>query len=200
MKAAAQAKQILDLCAGPGGKAALLSAIAHRDGQRFVANEVSEARAELVKRVVRNSAVWCTDGRMIASQEMKFDAVLADVPCTGLGALRRRPEVRWRRTVQDLRGLIELQMELVSGAISVLEPQGIFGYATCSPHYAETSAQVKTILKRYPELEQLDVAQFIPENLQGATRDGALSLWTSAHQTDSMFLALFRKRENTVEP
>ena len=200
MKAAAEAKQILDLCAGPGGKAALLSAIAHRDGQRFVANEVSEARAELVKRVVRNSAVWCTDGRMIASQEMKFDAVLADVPCTGLGALRRRPEVRWRRTVQDLRGLIELQMELVSGAISVLEPQGIFGYATCSPHYAETSAQVKTILKRYPELEQLDVAQFIPENLQGATRDGALSLWTSAHQTDSMFLALFRKRENTVEP
>jgi 16S rRNA (cytosine967-C5)-methyltransferase len=83
---------------------------------------------------------------------------------------------------------------LAEGALSVLNPGGIFGYATCSPHYAETSAQVKAILKKHPDLEQVDVTSYLPENLNGAARDGALSLWASVHNTDSMYLALFRKR------
>ena len=102
--------------------------------------------------------------------------------------------MRWRRTLQDLRELTELQSELVEGALSVLSAGGIFGYATCSPHYAETSAQVKAVLKKHPELEQIDITSYLPENLEGATRDGALSLWASVHNTDSMFLALFRKK------
>ena len=115
------------------------------------------------------------------------------MPCTGLGALRRRPEVRWRRTVQDLRALTELQRELADAAISVLSPEGIFGYATCSPHFAETFGQVKMILKDHPELEQIDISPYIPSNLVGAVRDKSMALWTSVHDTDSMFLALFKK-------
>ena len=149
-QATSHALSVLDLCAGPGGKAALISHICDVAGKDFVANEISEARAGLVKNVIGKYPVWVGDGREIASRDVKFDAVLADVPCTGLGALRRRPEVRWRRTVQDLRALTELQMELVDSAISVLEPSGVFGYATCSPHFAETFGQVKQILKRHP--------------------------------------------------
>jgi 16S rRNA (cytosine967-C5)-methyltransferase len=122
-----------------------------------------------------------------------FDAILADVPCTGLGALRRRPEVRWRRTVGDLRSLISLQSEISDAAISVLNVGGVFGYATCSPHMAETSIAVADIMKRNPNLEQIDVTAFLPENLSGAVRGGAMALWTQRHNTDSMFLALFRK-------
>jgi 16S rRNA (cytosine967-C5)-methyltransferase len=192
--AAHGSERILDLCAGPGGKAALLSSIARESGRLFIANEVSEARAALVKKVVKGAQVWVGDGRKVAEHGESFDAVLVDAPCTGLGALRRRPEVRWRRTLQGLRELTELQSELAEGALSVLNPGGIFGYATCSPHYAETSAQVKAILKKHPELEQVDVTSYLPENLHGATRDGALSLWASVHNTDSMYLALFRKR------
>jgi len=192
-EATKDAERVLDLCAGPGGKAALISHICEVQGRDFVANEVSEARAKLVKNVVGRFPVWVGDGREIASYGQQFDAIIADVPCTGLGALRRRPEVRWRRTVQDLRALTELQRELADAAISVLSPGGIFGYATCSPHFAETLGQVKMILKDHPELEQIDVSSYLPNNLHEAVRDKSLALWTSVHDTDSMFLALFKK-------
>jgi 16S rRNA (cytosine967-C5)-methyltransferase len=194
MKFADGAENILDLCAGPGGKAALISHLSRAKGKNFFANEISEPRAALVKRVVGSFSVIVGDGREIASQPQRFDAILADVPCTGLGALRRRPEVRWRRTLQDLRALTELQRELSDAAISVLNVGGIFGYATCSPHFAETSAQVQQILKLHPELEQLDISQHMPEGLLEGTRGLNLSLWTGRHETDSMFLAIFKKR------
>lgn len=193
MNFAGSAENILDLCAGPGGKAALISHLARAQGKNFFANEISEPRAALVKKVVGSFPVIVGDGRDIASQPERFDAILADVPCTGLGALRRRPEVRWRRTLQDLRALTELQRELSDAAISVLNVGGIFGYATCSPHFAETSAQVQQILKLHPELEQLEISQHLPEGLLDATRGSNLSLWTGRHETDSMFLAIFRK-------
>jgi 16S rRNA (cytosine967-C5)-methyltransferase len=192
-QAASSAHSILDLCAGPGGKAALISHLCQESGKDFTANEVSEVRAQLVKKVVGKFPVWVGDGRKIASHNQSFDAIIADVPCTGLGALRRRPEVRWRRSLQDLRALTELQRELADAAISVLSKNGIFGYATCSPHFAETFGQVKMILKDHPELEQIDVTPYLPVGLKGAVRDHCMALWTSVHDTDSMFLALFKK-------
>ena len=189
----AQGSSWLDLCAGPGGKAALLSSIARQRDIRFTANEVSAARAVLVTQVVHGDRVLVSDGRTIGSSAEKFDGILIDAPCTGLGALRRRPEVRWRRTLQDLRALTQLQRELVESAIQALRPGGVLGYATCSPHLAETSIQVADIKKKHPELQQVIVDEYLPSSLVGATRDGAMSLWTHKHGTDAMYLALFRK-------
>lgn len=187
-------KKWLDLCAGPGGKAALLAAIARERSIEFTANEISVPRAELVKRVVHGARVWVGDGRDIASHNEKFDAILIDAPCTGLGALRRRPEVRWRRNLQDLRELTALQRELIESAISILEPGAVLGYATCSPHLAETTVHVIDILKKHPELELLDVTSKLPNELEDGVRGGAMSLWTHRHGTDAMFLAVFAKR------
>ena len=188
------AKRTLDLCAGPGGKAALLSHICDVSGRDFVANEVSEPRAALVKKVIGRFPVIVGDARAIADSGQSFDAVLADVPCTGLGALRRRPEVRWRRTLKDLAPLLQLQSEIVEGALAVLEPCGVFGFATCSPHYAETTAQVQSILKKHGDLELIDISAYLPAGLESCTRGGALSLWGHLHNTDSMFLALFQRK------
>ena len=190
---AAQGTSWLDMCAGPGGKAALLSSIARTRGITFTANEISAARAELVSQVVHGDRVLVSDGRAIGLLTEKFDAILIDAPCTGLGALRRRPEVRWRRTLQDLRALTQLQRELVESAIQALEPGGVLGYATCSPHLAETSIQIADIKKHHPDLQLIPIDEYLPANLDGATRDGAMSLWTHKHGTDAMYLALFRK-------
>jgi 16S rRNA (cytosine967-C5)-methyltransferase len=192
-RVSASAAKTLDLCAGPGGKAALLSHICDVSGRDFVANEISEPRAKLVKNVIGKFGVIVGDGREIASHGQTFDAIIADVPCTGLGALRRRPEVRWRRTIKDLAPLLQLQLELSDAAISVLNTGGYFGYATCSPHFAETTGQVKQILKKHPELSLVDITPFLSAGLTDATREGALSLWGHRHQTDSMFLAIFQK-------
>ena len=184
----------LDLCAGPGGKAALLSSLAKESGKKFTANEISAPRAKLVEQVIGGARLLVGDGRNIATLGEKYGAILADVPCTGLGALRRRPEVRWRRTVADLRELTQLQRELSDAAISVLADGGFFGYATCSPHLAETSIAVSDVLRKHPELELVDLQPYLPVDLNSAMRDKSLSLWTHRHETDAMFLAVFRKK------
>jgi 16S rRNA (cytosine967-C5)-methyltransferase len=190
---AADGSSWLDMCAGPGGKAALLSSIARQRGVTFTANEVSAVRADLVRQVVNGDRVMVGDGREIGKNEEKFDAILIDAPCTGLGALRRRPEVRWRRTLQDLRELTALQRELIESAISALNIGGVLGYATCSPHLAETSIQVADIKKKFSNVEQIPVGPLLPQNLQGGVRDEAMSLWTHRSGTDAMYLALFKK-------
>jgi 16S rRNA (cytosine967-C5)-methyltransferase len=184
----------LDLCAGPGGKAALLSAIAQSKNVEFSANEISKVRANLVRQVVQGAEVSTIDARELSSLGKKYGAILADVPCTGLGALRRRPEVRWRRTVADLKSLVILQGEIIDAAIECLKPGGILGYATCSPHLSETRIAVSETLKRHPEMELVDLTSFIhPELRPNAVDRGALTLWTHRHNTDAMFLSVLRK-------
>jgi 16S rRNA (cytosine967-C5)-methyltransferase len=190
---AREKKEWLDLCAGPGGKAALISSLAKECGANFTANEISASRAALVEQVIAKGKVLIGDGRDLASTGAKFDAVLADVPCTGIGALRRRPEVRWRRKASDLPGLTQLQRELLDSAISLTNIGGVIGYATCSPHLAETRVQVANVLKKRSDIRQIDIAKYLPSNLQGGYVSGSMQLWTHRHGTDAMFLTLFER-------
>ena len=191
--AAIQKSDWLDLCAGPGGKAALLSSIASQAGIGFVANEISPARAKLVEQVVAGAQVWVGDGRDVAQRRELFGAVIADVPCTGIGALRRRSEVRWRRKPSDLAPLTQLQRELFDSAVSVTEVGGVIAYVTCSPHLAETRVQVSDALKRHGGIRQISVEKYLPATLSDALVNGAMQLWTHRHGTDAMFLALFER-------
>lgn len=194
-KISAEQSSWLDVCAGPGGKAALLSAIAKTNGIDFSANEISDVRAKLVRQVVQGATVTTVDAREINSLGKTYGAILADVPCTGLGALRRRPEVRWRRSVADLKALVGLQSEIIDAAVGVLEPGGIFGYATCSPHLSETRIAVSEALKRHPDLEVVDVTQYLHPDLRSTGVDrGSMTLWTHRHNTDAMFLSVMRKK------
>ena len=130
----------LDLCSGPGGKTALLAAIAAQRGGSVTAIEPAPRRAELVEQNTRGLGVEVlrVDGRESGLEPGSFDRVLVDAPCTGLGALRRRPEARWRRTPADVPALAKLQRELLAAAIALTRPGGVVLYATCSPHLAET--------------------------------------------------------------
>ncbi len=189
-------KSWLDLCAGPGGKAALLSAIAKIKGIDFSANEISEVRANLVRQVVQGAKVSTYDAREVSTFGESYGAILADVPCTGLGALRRRPEVRWRRSVADLKSLVVLQQEIIDAAISAISPGGIFGYATCSPHLSETRIAISEALKRHPEMELVDLTEYVHPELRSSAIDrGSLTLWTHRHNTDAMFLSILRKKK-----
>jgi 16S rRNA (cytosine967-C5)-methyltransferase len=184
----------LDLCAGPGGKAALLGGIAQERGGHLTANEPQPHRAELVRGAIRRlpNAVTVTelDGREVEGQ---YDRVLVDVPCTGLGALRRRPEARWRHSPADLGSLGPLQRDLLRAAINVTRPGGVIAYTTCSPHLAETRLVVQDVLEGRPDATVIDARQvaLIPEDAVG--EDGFAQLWTDRHGTDAMFLALIRR-------
>jgi 16S rRNA (cytosine967-C5)-methyltransferase len=185
----------LDLCAGPGGKAALLfnSLETFRPNDSFSANEPTDHRAELVARVIPRENISTNDGRDFQSFGRKFDRIMIDAPCTGLGALRRRPEARWRKSLSDLKELIPLQRELIDSAYQMLNPGGMIAYATCSPHLSETTAQVLDAKYRHKDLELVDISDFSPQRNLGLKPDGTLQLWTHLQESDSMFMAIFRK-------
>jgi len=191
----------LDLCAGPGGKAALLGAEAALGGATLVANELVPARAGLVRKAlaVLDPAPQVVEGdgvRFATTEAGGFDRILLDAPCTGLGALRRRPEARWRKQPGDLPGLVALQERLLDAAIAALAPGGLLAYVTCSPHPEETRDQVQAALARHPGLAALDTragaAQIATRDL-GPGVGPALQLWPHRHGTDAMFVQLLSK-------
>ncbi|MBN9112731.1 MAG: RsmB/NOP family class I SAM-dependent RNA methyltransferase [Pseudonocardia sp.] len=184
----------LDLCAGPGGKASLLGGLAAIDGATVDAVEQSEHRADLVRRAVDGLpvTVHTADGREAPLPDGEFDRVLVDAPCTGLGALRRRPEARWRRSPEDVAGLARLQRELLTAALRHVRPGGVVGYVTCSPHLSETAGVVTAVLRRRDDVERLDAREFFPD--MPDLGDGpAVQLWPHRHGTDAMFITLLRR-------
>lgn len=196
----------LDLCAGPGGKTAVLAAEALRHGAELEANEISPARAGLVRRALEGVPMEVPvseqDGRARAQNAPDtYDRILVDAPCTGLGALRRRPEARWRKSPADLAELTQLQGELLTAAIGALRPGGIVAYVTCSPHLGETAGVVADARRECDEaLEELDARAVVtsvsmtdpmlPPQTDGS---GRAQLWPHRHNTDAMSITLLRR-------
>jgi 16S rRNA (cytosine967-C5)-methyltransferase len=236
----------LDLCAGPGGKARLLSRLAAARGARLVASDVRPARARKVLAALRPgrqapetpaaetaapetpaaeaggasppgasasaSAVIAADGLRVPWQPGTFDRVLADVPCSGLGSLRRRPEARWRKTPADVQGLAELQRRLLESALDSVRPGGVVAYVTCSPHVAETSEVVTAVVASRDDVSILDAPAVLaevpglradlpeapgtpgrPDSPVGPRTSRFAQFWPHRHGTDGIFLALLRR-------
>ena len=198
----------LDMCAGPGGKARLLAGLAAGGGAGLLAADVREHRARLVMTALggasrgmpaaRAAAVITADGTAPAWRPGSFDRVLADVPCSGLGALRRRPEARWRRSPQDVAELAGLQRRLLATALDSARPGGVVAYVTCSPHQEETREVVAAVLAGRGDAQVLDAPAVLAEvpGLRCPAPDGRFAqFWPHRHGTDAIFLALLRRRD-----
>lgn len=185
----------LDMCAGPGGKAALLASIARDRGARLTAVEQHEHRADLLRRALSrfDADVICADATDVIWPE-PFDRILLDVPCTGIGVLRRRPDLRWRRSADDVSRVVPLQAALLEAAIRAVRPGGVIAYVTCSVHIAETDLLVDDVLKRHPEMVRED-ARALLVGVDDLGDGPDVRLWPHLHGTDGMYLALLRKRQ-----
>lgn len=192
----------LDVCAGPGGKAALLRGLAAKDSSFLVAAELLPHRAGLVAQSLAGypsagHQVVVADGTVPAWRSGGFARVLLDAPCTGLGSLRRRPESRWRKRPEQIAQLAALQSSLLDHALDSLVSGGVLAYVTCSPHPAETAAVVAGFADRVEVLDApalLDRVTRIPvPDAAAATDPRFVQLWPHRHGTDAMFLALLRK-------
>src|SRR6201995_1960124 len=210
-----QDKLWLDLCAGPGGKARLLGGLAAERGARLVAADLHPHRARRVLDALaraggENSAghengagresygVIAADGRQAPWLPGTFDRVLADVPCSGLGSLRRRPEARWRKAPGDVAELASLQRQLLGTALDSVRPGGVVAYVTCSPHLAETRDVVLAVAQARDDVTILDapaVLAEVPRLRQADSGDGSrfAQFWPHRHGTDAIFLALLRR-------
>jgi 16S rRNA (cytosine967-C5)-methyltransferase len=191
----------LDLCAGPGGKAKLLAGIAAERGAHLLAADVHEHRARLAAEALHGTGAAravSADGTAPAWHLGAFDRVLADVPCSGLGSLRRRPEARWRRDAADIVALGDLQRALLASAIDATRPGGLVAYVTCSPHLAETRGVLDDILAARADLEVLDCPALLPEVPDLRCREPYsqyAQFWPHRHGTDAIFVAVLRRRD-----
>ncbi len=183
----------LDLCAGPGGKAALLGALAGLQDAVVDAVEKAPHRARLIEQATEGLpvTVHVTDGRDTGFEPESYDRILVDAPCTGLGALRRRPEARWRRQQSDVGDLTKLQRELLVAALALVRPGGIIAYVVCSPHLSETVGVVGDVVRKN-KAEQLDAREFFP-GVPDLGPGPDVQLWPHLHGTDAMYCALLRK-------
>jgi 16S rRNA (cytosine967-C5)-methyltransferase len=199
----------LDLCAGPGGKARLLAGLAATRGARLIASDVHPHRARRVRDALDRAGgpghaaagpdgpgygVIAADGRRVPWAPGTFDRVLADVPCSGLGSLRRRPEARWRKTPADVTELAVLQRQLLNAAIDSARPGGVVAYVTCSPHLAESRDVVTDVVQARDDVTILDAPAVLPEVPGLRALDSRFAqFWPHRHGTDAIFLSLLRR-------
>ena len=183
---------MLDLCAGAGGKALALAAAA--PGGRIIASDTNRARlSQLAPRAARAGAVIdvrLLDGgheaRQLADLEGRCDLVLVDAPCSGSGTWRRNPEGRWRLTPERLERVIAMQARLLDLAVPLVKPGGAVVYATCSILGREGAGQARDFLGRHSSWVEQD------PSIDGGRADGPGLLLTPAHDaTDGFFVARF---------
>jgi 16S rRNA (cytosine967-C5)-methyltransferase len=194
---------IWDMCAGPGGKTAVLGAEACDVGASVLASEISDHRSSLVEdstSAIREKFPTCIrtevgDSRQTRVEE--FSRILLDAPCSGLGALRRRPEARWVKTPESISALREMQEALLRNGLDSLAPGGYLAYVTCSPVVEETTGVIQRVVNDDKRLTLLDTPAvlegIVTSHIKGHRRGTAVQLWTHRHGTDAMFIQLIQR-------
>ncbi len=190
-------ERVLDACAAPGGKAMHLAEVMNDDGV-IVALDTNARGLERLRRMAQRLRLTSVRPELADARTWQdgagFDAVLADVPCSGLGTLRAHPEIKWRRTPGDIAELVRLQGEILSHVATFVRPGGALVYATCTLTDEENEAQVAGFLAAHPEFSNDDPRPYLPErarSLVGA--DGMLRTFPHRHGLDGFFAARLKR-------
>ena len=198
-------QQVLDACSAPGGKTTHLAQIMNNEG-RILAFDVHAHKLELVDQLAARLGVTCIDTRLGDARELpgvepcSQERVLVDAPCSGLGVLRRKADLRWQKTEGDLLELPALQLAILERAAACVAAGGELIYSTCTVEPEENFELVKKFRFGHPEFEPLNLEPDLPFELRDE-RDrkqagkGMLQLLPHRHGTDGFFLAKFRRRE-----
>lgn len=208
---ARRGEMVADFCAGAGGKTLAIGA-AMRGTGRLYAFDVSAHRLDALRpRLARSGlsnvhpiAIAHERDQRVKHLRAKFDRVLVDAPCSGLGTLRRNPDLKWRQSPQDVAELVLKQQAILASAARLLKPGGRLVYATCSLLTDENEAVAEAFAAAHADFEPLDVAALlqelkVPDAAALCTQDGAapgryLRLWPHRHGTDGFFAAVWQRR------
>jgi 16S rRNA (cytosine967-C5)-methyltransferase len=200
MLAPRRREMVVDFCAGAGGKTLLLGALMHSQG-RVYAFDVSEKRLSQLKPRLKRSGLSNLHPQVISSENDikvkrlagKIDRVLVDAPCSGLGTLRRNPDMKWRQTPQTIAELIKKQRAILAAAARLLKPGGRLVYATCSILPEENEAVAEEFLAARPDFRLLDAAEVLAQQHIPLNTGRYLKLLPHLHGTDGFFAAVMEK-------
>lgn len=201
---AKRGEMVVDFCAGAGGKTLALGA-AMRNTGRLYAFDISEKRLAKLKPRLARSGLSNVHPVLIAHENDakikrlagKIDRVLVDAPCSGLGTLRRNPDVKWRQTQQGIAELNVKQTSILSGAARLVKNGGRLVYATCSLLEEENEAIVSTFLSTHPDFVLIPMHQILAEQRIELAMQDYLKLSPELHQTDGFFAVVLERRKPT---
>lgn len=195
---------VIDVCAAPGGKTLHAADKLCGTGE-VIACDVSSYKTERIeenrKRLgMENVTVRVQDARLREESLLgRADVLLADVPCSGLGVIGRKQDIKYRVTAESLKEIQTLQREILTNVIAYLKPNGILIYSTCTINSGENEEMVDWICDTF-DLERVSMAEQMPEALAGEAAKGMLQLLPGVHETDGFFLAKLRRKGNGDKP
>jgi 16S rRNA (cytosine967-C5)-methyltransferase len=186
--------RVLDLCAAPGGKTAFLADMMKNEGE-IVAIDRYESRLKILSKNLERLGV--TNVKTIAIEaeayepEELFDRVLIDAPCSGLGTLTKKPDIKWKRDLGDIRKIVNIQYELITKGASFVKPEGILVYSTCTIEPEENFEIVKKFLDEHENFRLLNAKDFVGEELVDV--NGCVQAYPHVHQIDGSFSAKIKR-------
>ena len=194
-------EMVVDFCAGAGGKTLLMGAMMQSQG-RLYALDVSEKRLKNLAPRLKRSGLSNVHPQIIANENDikvkrlagKIDRVLVDAPCSGLGTLRRNPDLKWRQSPRSIDELAVKQRAILSAAATLLKPGGRLVYATCSVLGQENRAVAEEFLANHPDFELLSCRRALDEIHIALDGNDYLELRPQLHDTDAFFAAVMQKR------
>ncbi|HTZ86965.1 MAG TPA: RsmB/NOP family class I SAM-dependent RNA methyltransferase, partial [Solirubrobacteraceae bacterium] len=198
--APAPGERVLDLCAAPGGKTTHLAALMRGSG-KVLAVEQNPARAAALERAARrlraeNVEVEVTDAALTRAERGTFDRVLVDPPCSGLGTLQARPDLRWRMTPAKFGELVEVQNAILHAGAEALRPGGVLVYSTCTISPIENEHLIERFLDSHADFGLDDLALELPEFASGRPRillPGTAVTLPHRDRTAGFFIARMRR-------
>lgn len=190
---------IIDVCAAPGGKslhmAELLKGTGHVQARDLTDYKVNLIRENIFRAGMQNMEAVRWDATVLDEDSIeKADVVVADLPCSGLGVLGKKTDLKYKMTKETQGELIALQRDILSKVQSYVKPDGTLIYSTCTIHAGENMENVHWFLKEYPQFELVPIEEFLCEELRASVQeDGCLQLLPGVHESDGFFIAKFRK-------
>ncbi|MGM9986569.1 MAG: 16S rRNA (cytosine(967)-C(5))-methyltransferase RsmB [Bacillaceae bacterium] len=198
-----EGQSVLDTCAAPGGKTSHIAELLHNTG-KVMSFDLHKHKAKLIRQQVErlgltNVEVGTCDARKITTAvgEQKFDRILIDAPCSGLGVIRRKPDIKWSKTKEDVLKLVEIQKEILNEVSSCLKDNGILVYSTCTIEKDENEEVINHFLQTHPNFElDMTLSERMPNVLvdSGAVKNGQIQVLPSMFGTDGFYIACLRKK------
>ena len=192
-------EEILDICSAPGGKTTHIAQLMNDKGE-IIATDIHEHRVGLVQQLaeklgIKSIKTECMDATEYNPEfEEKFDGIVADVPCSGLGVIRKKPEIKWTATEEEINDLVEIQKAILNNAKRYLKKGGRLVYSTCTTTIEENENMVKWFLEENKEFKVKNIAGYIPDKLKSTiTSEGWLLFMPNKEGTDGFFACVLEK-------
>ena len=191
---------VVDLCSAPGGKAAHLAQLMEDEG-RVVAGDFHPHRRDLVQAAAKRLGLKSIEARVWDARSLppelhgKAHRVLLDAPCSGLGVLGRKPDLKWQRNPKDFPALARLQGEMLAEGVKLLRPEGLLLYSVCTNEPEETGDLLSAFLRSHPRLEALSLTEALPRGLRAVPEGGGLHIYPHLQGSDGFYFALLGPKQ-----